>query len=100
MLLNNQNTSGVSRDNPYFKSGTRRYNELNNYLNSGEDGIAQAVRDRTLLPGSNAWNDLTTKGFGPVLTQAQGTITVENDITSSIIEDVFGFDINGSLESQ
>lgn len=33
--------------------------------------ITGAVRDGTLLPGSDTWNDLVTKGFGAVLTQAQ-----------------------------
>lgn len=100
MMVLWQDTSGASKENPYLQAGKRRFDELNSYVNMWNDWITNAVKSKTLLPGSTAWNDLVTKGFGAVLTQAQATISSSWDTLSGLISGVLWFDVNTSLSSQ
>jgi len=83
-----------------YQAGKRRYDKLNSYVNMGEAGITDAVTNSTLLPGSNEWNDLITKGFGAVLTQAQSTMSSETSVTTSLMTEIMGFNPDNSLASQ
>ena len=100
MMLNGQDTTWVSSNNPMYQAGKRRYDKLNSYVNMGEAGITDAVTNSTLLPGSNEWNDLITKGFGAVLTQAQSTMSSETSVTTSLMTEIMGFNPDNLLASQ
>lgn len=100
MLLNGEDTTWVPTTNPYYQAGKRRYDTLNSYINIGEAGITNAVQNKTLLPGTTAWNDLITKGFGAVLTQAQSTISSGSTVIDGLLSSIMSFDPNASLASQ